>query len=240
MNAARLFVTLLLFVVSPPVMTADGDCVVLLHGMARTERSMRPMAEFLRDHGYPVVNEGYPSRAHPVETLAPLAIDTALAACRERGATGRVHFVTHSLGGILLRWYVARTDIPRLGRVVMLAPPNQGSAAADKWRGMPGFDWLNGPAGRQLGKGEDSIPLQLGPATFELGVIAGDRTIDPITSMMLEDPDDGRVSVADTRLEGMRDFRQVHASHAFIMRKRDVMELVLRFLLHGRFGEEQP
>lgn len=219
---------------------SDGgsDCVVLLHGMARTERAMRPLAGYLREHGYTVVNEGYPSRQHPIETLAPMAIDTALAACEREGRTGNVHFVTHSLGGILVRYYVEQQPLPQLGRVVMLAPPNQGSAAADKWRGIPGFDWLNGPAGRQLGKGKNSVPLSLGPATFEVGIIAGDRTIDPITSAMLENPDDGRVSVTDTHLEGMQDFRQVHATHAFMMRNREVMQLTLNFLRHGKFDVE--
>jgi hypothetical protein len=118
----------------------------------------------------------------------------------------------------------------------MLGPPNQGSQAADELDSLPGFDWINGPAGRQLGKGEDSVPLALGPVDFELGVIAGDRTIDPVTSAILDDPDDGRVSVADTRVEGMDDFVVVHHSHAFMMRMRSVVDLTLAFLRTGRFG----
>ena len=107
---------------------------------------------------------------------------------------------------------------------------------------MPGFDWLNGPAGRQLGKGEDSVPLKLGPADFELGVIAGNRTIDPITSAVLDNPDDGRVSVEDTKLEGMTDFVVVEHSHAFMMRMRKPIELTIRFLTDGTFSgaEEAP
>ena len=102
---------------------------------------------------------------------------------------------------------------------------------------FPGFDWLNGPAGYQLGKGADSVPLRLGKPDFEFGVIAGDRTIDPVTSAVLENPDDGRVSVSDTHLEGMKDFRLVGASHAFIMQKREVMRLVGNFLEHGTFDD---
>jgi len=101
---------------------------------------------------------------------------------------------------------------------------------------VPGFDWLNGPAGRQLGKGDDSVPLQLGPADFELGVIAGNRTIDPITSAVLENPDDGRVSVDDTRLDGMADFVVVEHSHAFMMRMRQPIELTIEFLRNGQFS----
>jgi len=95
---------------------------------------------------------------------------------------------------------------------------------------------LNGPAGRQLGKGEDSVPLALGPAEFELGVIAGNRSIDPITSAVLENPDDGRVSVEDTKLDGMNDFVVVEHSHAFMMRMRRPIELTIRFLNNGSFG----
>jgi len=136
-----------------------------------------------------------------------------------------------------VRQYLSSNDIPELGRVVMLGPPNQGSAAVDKLAGMPGFDWLNGPAGQQLGKGEQSVPLKLGPATFELGVIAANRTIDPITSAVLENPDDGRVSVEDTKLEGMTDFVVVKHSHAFMMRMRQPIDLTIRFLETGSFGD---
>lgn len=218
--------------------TAMRDCVVLLHGLARSSSSMDEMAEALDADGYVVANVDYPSRDHRIEVLAPMAIDAGLRRCRELGATERIHFVTHSLGGILLRRYTARNEIENLGRTVMLGPPNQGSNAADAMRNVPGFDWLNGPAGLQLGKGEESVPLALGKPDFEFAVIAGDRTIDPITSAVLEDPDDGRVSVSDTRLEGMGDFRVVHASHAFIMKDDEVIVLVRAFLESGRFPDD--
>lgn len=168
-----------------------------------------------------------------------MAINAGLAACREQGSTGKVHFVTHSLGGILVRYFQAREPIPGLGRVVMLGPPNQGSIAADKWRGVPGFNWVNGPAGKQLGKGADSIPLQLGKPDFEFGVIAGDRSIDPLTSLLVSGPDDGRVAVAETRLDGMQDFRRLHTTHAFMMRNKKVIAHTLRFLRTGSFGKDE-
>ena len=146
---------------------------------------MVDMEKALSDEGYKVVNESYPSRDHPIEVLAPLAIDAGLNECGDLEAPRQVHFVTHSLGGILVRYYYDGNDLAQLGRVVMLAPPNQGSEASDAMRDLPGFDWINGPAGSQLGKGEDSVPLQLGTPAFEFGVIAGDRTIDPITSAVL-------------------------------------------------------
>ncbi len=148
----------------------------------------------------------------------------------------RIHFVTHSLGGILVRYYFSDRDLASLGRVVMLGPPNQGSKAVDELQSLPGFEWLNGPAGYQLGKGAESIPLQLGAPNFEFAVIAGDKTIDPVTSAVLDDPDDGRVSVSDTKLEGMRDFRLVGVSHAFMMQNSEVFELVRDFLEDGQFS----
>jgi len=109
-------------------------------------------------------------------------------------------------------------------------------------RYVPCFDWLTGPAGYQLGKGEESVPLKLGPPDFDFAVIAGDRTIDPVTSAVLDDPDDGRVSVSDTRLEGMKDFRIVDVSHAFIMQSGEVIRLVKQFLktdsFAGAFADE--
>lgn len=219
---------------------SDGpgnDCVILLHGLARTSASMEKMEDALSEAGYSVANIDHPSRELAIQELAPVAVEAGLAECRADAEPGRIHFVTHSLGGILVRWYMARNDIPEMGRVVMLAPPNQGSKAADVMQDIPGFDWLNGPAGYQLGKGAASVPLRLGPPNFEFAVIAGNRTIDPVTSAVLDDPDDGKVSVSDTKLEGMSDFRVVTVSHAYIMQDREVIGLVQEFLANGSFGE---
>ncbi len=231
--AATMLIAALLL--SPPA--SSEECVVLLHGMIRTPASMGPMEDALADAGFRTANVGYPSREYPIERLATMAVEQGLARCRSVTGIDRIHFVTHSLGGILVRQYLAYNDIPELGRVVMLGPPNQGSVAADAMRDMPGYEWLNGPAGAQLGKGEESVPLRLGPADFELGIIAGNRTVDPITSAVLEDPDDGRVSVSDTRLEGMDDFIVIDESHALMMRARTTIRLTIRFLEEGNFGQ---
>lgn len=231
----RLALVIVFLAASPPAVAVD--CVVLLHGLARTAASMDAMQAALADVGFETANIDYPSRHHSVEELADMAVPDGVEACRAKQDVERIHFVTHSLGGILVRQFLAGNDLEELGRVVMLAPPNQGSAAVDELGYLPGFDWLNGPAGRQLGKGEGSVPLRLGPADFELGIIAGSRTIDPITSAVLDDPDDGRVSVVDTRLEGMRDFVVVEHSHAFIMRMREPIELTIRFLTRGSFTD---
>jgi triacylglycerol esterase/lipase EstA (alpha/beta hydrolase family) len=142
------------------------DCVVLLHGLMRGPASMSKMQTELDEAGFFAVNIEYPSRDHSIEELADMAVPDGLVACREHDGIERIHFVTHSLGGILVRQFLSTNDIPELGRVVMLGPPNQGSLAADEMVNVPGFDWINGPAGKQLGKGEESVPLKLGPSDF--------------------------------------------------------------------------
>ena len=217
-----------------------AECVVLLHGLSRSSLSMNKMERELIAAGFVTANVDYPSREHTVEELAGMAVPAGLENCRSFDDVEKIHFVTHSLGGILLRQYLSEHDVMELGRVVMLGPPNQGSAAVDELADLPGFDWVNGPAGRQLGQGAESVPLRLGPADFELGVIAGNRTIDPVTSAVLPDPDDGKVSVEDTKLEGTADFVVVGHSHAFMMRMRKVIDLTIEFLRSGSFGGPNP
>lgn len=222
--------------VSPAAETpaVRGECVVLLHGLARTARSMRPMEKALKKTGYLTVNRGYPSTKYPIEQLAAEHVPPALAACSKQG--GRTtHFVTHSMGGIVLRQYLNGHAIPELGRVVMLSPPSQGSETVDKLGGLAPFQWLNGPAGGQLGTGEDGVPRSLGPATFEVGIITGTRSINPILSQLIPGPDDGKVGVDRARLDGMADFLTVPYSHTVIMSRRDVIRATLHFLQHGRF-----
>ena len=232
------FIVLLNACERQPALESKNECVVLLHGLMRTSLSMELLGWTLEDRGYQIANIDYPSREHRIEDLATMAVGEGINTCNQTGGVDTIHFVTHSLGGILVRQYFSENQIDNMGRVVMLGPPNQGSIAADEMRGVPGFDWINGPAGLQLGKGEESVPLKLGPPDFEFAVIAGNQTIDPVTSAVLEDPDDGRVSVSDTRLEGMKDFRVVNASHAFIMQKTQVFALVEKFLREGTFGAD--
>lgn len=238
-SSSLLVVVLMLLAMATANVVHAAECVVLLHGLARTSSSMNKMQEALKDEGYLTANVDYPSRDYKIEELAEIAVGTGLRKCRAFDNADTIHFVTHSLGGILVRQYVSEESIDELGRVVMLGPPNQGSAAVDNLDNVPGFDWLNGPAGRQLGKGEGSIPIALGPVDFELGVIAGNRTIDPITSAVLENPDDGRVSVADTKIEGMDDFVIVKHSHAFMMRMRLPIQYTKSFLKTGQFQPDE-
>ncbi|MEL0082411.1 MAG: alpha/beta fold hydrolase [Gammaproteobacteria bacterium] len=213
----------------------ENQCVILLHGLARSAGSMGVMAEALSEQGYRVVNQGYPSRKEPVERLASSAIPQAVTACDQHSPATAIHFVTHSMGGILVRQYLSQQQIDNLGRVVMLSPPNQGSETVDRLGDMPGFYLLNGPAGQQLGTTGDSLPNTLGKASFPLGIITGDRSINLILSALIPGPDDGKVAIERAKLEGMTDFLVVHHSHPFIMKQPLVIEQTLYFLKQGRF-----
>jgi len=219
-----------------PVAASD-ECVVLLHGLNRSWRAMNKMAGALHDAGFSTVNVDYPSQAAPVEELAPMAVDLGVNQCRASGAT-RIDFVTHSLGGILLRYRQQQQPIPELDRVVMLGPPNQGSEVIDKTRHWPGAKIFSGEAGLELGTDKDSIPAQLGPVTFELGVIAGVGTINPWMSAMLPNEDDGKVTVESTKVKGMTDFMIVDSSHRYLMASDTVIRNTIEFLRFGHFSHQ--
>jgi hypothetical protein len=189
----------------------------------------------LAAEGYVVVNCDYSSRKLPIEKLSLAVVGGALADERLRGCS-KVHFVTHSLGGILVRYYFANRKDERLGRVVMLGPPNKGSEVVDHLRGWWMFRKVVGPAGQQLGTDTDSVPNRLGPVSFELGVIAGDRSINWINSCMIKGHDDGKVSVEGTKVEGMQDHLVIHTTHPFMMKNRRVISSVITFLKSGQFG----
>lgn len=212
----------------------NAECVVLLHGLNRSMRAMEDMAEALQRAGFATVNVDYPSQLGTVESLASVAVDMGLEQCRESGAD-TIHFVTHSLGGILLRYSHQMTPIPELGRVVMLGPPNQGSEVIDEMRDWPGAELISGEAGLQLGTDEESIPAKLGPVDFELGIIAGVGTINPWMSAILPDYDDGKVSVERTRVVGMADFMIVDSSHRYLMNSETVIRNTVAFLQAGSF-----
>jgi pimeloyl-ACP methyl ester carboxylesterase len=210
------------------------DVVVLLHGMGRSTLSMKRIEWALLNRGYRVVNIGYPSTRFPVEMIARSHLAPALREL-EIPPDRRVHFVTHSLGAIVLRQQLATAPLPNLGRVVMLGPPNGGSEIADALKQGRFLRLFTGPSGQQLGTSSEDLPRKLGPARFELGVIAGDRSLNPFFSRRLPRPHDGKVSVESTWLEGMSDFLVVHCSHTFLPWRKSVIRQVISFLESGRF-----
>jgi pimeloyl-ACP methyl ester carboxylesterase len=213
--------------------------VVLLHGLGRTSRSMRPLASALEARSFRVFNLAYPSRTAGVGALAA---DVARQ-IRDIDDAEPLHFITHSLGGILLRVAVANDDLPldRIDRVVMLGPPNGGSHVPDafsRWR-ISGalYRFVTGPAGLELGIGDDSIISRLPPLPFDAGIIAGSRSVNPVLSLFLPGPNDGKVSVEHAAVEGMRAFLVMPHSHPFLMSAPAVMSQAIRFLETGTFEQ---
>ncbi len=210
-----------------------NDAVVLLHGSGRSLHSMSRMAKALAQHNYKVFNLGYPSRRLSIEGLSDF-IGNQIAELNVDQNT-KIHFVTHSLGGIVLRFYLKSNHLPNLGRVVMLAPPNQGLELVDIFGQNPIFDWLIGPVGNQLGTNPDSLPNSLGPADYPVGIIAGNISINPFFSPLIPGADDGRVSVSGAKLAGMADFCEGPYMHTFIMYYRHVVQQTINFLEQGSF-----
>jgi len=220
--------------IGPPG-TARQECVVLLHGLARTSLSMGKLEEALLQNGYAVCNVDYPSRKKALEELADTVIGESMASCRDLGAE-TIHYVTHSMGGIVLRLYLEEHQPKDLGRVVMLSPPNQGTEIVDVLGHNPLFSLLYGPAANQLGTDERGLPRTLGSVNFELGIITGRRSVNPLLSLLIKGEDDGKVSVTSAAVKGMKELVTVDVSHPFIMRNDRVIELVLRFLGTGSFS----
>lgn len=210
--------------------------VILLHGMGRSHRSMAKVARYLAEKGYRVINLDYPSTEASIETLSEGIVAETVQHCRLENPSAPIHFVTHSLGGILVRQYLQTNRLPPESRVVMLSPPNQGSEIADLMKDSFFYRWIMGPAGQQLGTTTDSVPNRLGPVDVTVGIITGDSTLEPWFSSRVPGPDDGKVSVARARLAEMADFLVVHQSHGFIMNDPQVIFQVAYFLEHGSFN----
>lgn len=225
-----IFIFTLLLLLLP--VQANSACVILLHGLARSDNSMEKLADSLSKENFRTVNVDYPSRDYPIEVLAEETIAPALEKCSDEKG---INFVTHSLGGVLVRHYLSNHEIPNLERVVMLGPPNQGSEVVDKLKKFPGFHFINGDAGMQLGTGELSIPNKLGKAEFDVGIIAGTSSINWILSWIIPGSDDGKVSVERTKLEGMNDHIEMEVTHPFMMKNEEVIDQVLYYLKNGIF-----
>lgn len=211
----------------------DKELVVLLHGLGRTKGSMNSMAEMFRSKGYQVCNQGYPSRDYPLEELATYVANVMAKA--ERRGVQKIHFVTHSMGGILLRYYLQYQQLPKGSRIVMLAPPNKGSEIIDQLGQWQWFSRLMGPAAMQLSTGTESMPNTVPGVEAEVGVIAGSKSSDPWFNWMFSENHDGKVSVTSAKLNNMTDFLIVPSGHTLIMQDALVQARTLEFIQTGQF-----
>ncbi|UWM75942.1 alpha/beta hydrolase [Rhizobium sp. WSM4643] len=213
-----------------------NDTVLLFHGIARTKKSMAKLAGFLSAHGYRVVNVGYPSTKFSISDLVDIIRPEIDGAAKEAG-DGRVHFVGYSMGGLIVRAFLRNYRPANLGRVVMVGTPNSGSQIADFLRNWPLFRKVYGPAGQQLITDQTAMTELFGTVDYELGIIAGNRTIDPVSSLIigLRVPNDGKVSVESTRLDGASAHIVIPANHTFLPVNKTMWSETLSFLQDGRF-----
>jgi pimeloyl-ACP methyl ester carboxylesterase len=227
-------ILLLAALLTPPASPPPTECVVLLHGLGRTELSMARIERELEKDGYIVVNETYPSIIKSIEELTVI-VESGIANCRKSTPTA-IHFVTHSMGGILVRTYFQTHSVPEAKRLVMLGPPNHGSEVVDEHQDAWWFKLATGPAGQQLTtSGSQSLVASLKPIPLEIGIIAGTKSIDPLLDVALPKPNDGKVSVQSAMLPEMKDFVTVDEDHTFMMFSGKVIGHVKEFLRNGTF-----
>jgi triacylglycerol lipase len=219
--------------------TKPAGNVVLLHGLARSDKSFKRMQRALKEHGYVTCNIAYPSTRYAMEKLVTDFVLPEIYKCFGEAPSQPIDFVTHSMGGIIVRVIGQQGTPIRFGNVVMLSPPNKGSEVVDKLGDWWLFQKINGPAGIELGTDSSSTPNRLGKPSFSLGIITGDQSINWILSTMIEGTDDGKVSVESAKLDGMVDFIVIPATHTFIMNDQVAIEQVLYFLEKGYFNKPQ-
>ena len=211
------------------------DGVILLHGISRTALSFRKMQAALEAAGFATLNIDYPSRHHALEALGEhIRPAVALFAA---GIEGQLHFACHSMGGLLARVTISRYRPERLGRVVMLGTPNGGSEIADRLNNVFLYRAWFGPAGAQLGTRRDAATSALfPPVDYPVGIVAGNRSVDPIASRFLPKPHDGRVSVENTKLDGMADHVVIATSHPWLPGNCVAITQTIAFLRDGKFS----
>ncbi len=224
--------------------SAADEQVIIIHGLGRSSWSMKTMSELIEEQGYQVCVVDYPTLRQPLDhTLdsSTQEIERCLAkvTTNPEQSTNRqkVHFVGHSLGGLVIRSYLAShpelVDSVEMGEVVFVGTPNQGSDVADFFA----RSWLLstlGETAESLTTHNDSFPNQLPQPTYDFGVIAGTASY-PLFNGLFDEPNDGLVSVKSTKLTGMKDFALVDRKHDRLRRDPYVTELIVNYISTGAF-----
>ncbi len=213
-------------------MSQPPSSVILIHGLGRYPTSLSKIARTLRRHQHQVLNWPYASLR---QTLSAAAEDLYPAYLQLAEGAAQVDVVTHSMGGIVLRRLLALTALPKLGRIVMIAPPNNGSLVARRMLDNPLVRTVLGPAAQELCDGAQLLASCALPEN-PLMVIAGTKSRDmrnPIsllTSSFLDEPSDGTVTVAETRLPRMDQFVEVFDCHTWLMNHSQTIHALVEFL----------
>ena len=192
---------------------------------------MQPLARALESKGFSTLNIPYASSRMPIANL----VAHVRFQIEKIAGDQPVHFITHSLGGILTRSLLTESVPWKNGRIIMLAPPNRGSEIVDWSRGHPLIHLVLGPAGRSLGS--DGVPCKLPdlPADIEAAVIMGRRCSIPVFKKLLGTENDGIVSAAKGRIDGLKGFTVIDADHTFIQMHPETIRLSLHFLKTGEW-----
>jgi hypothetical protein len=209
-----------------------GDYVIVLHGITRSSRHMKILANHIQNGGFEVINVNYPSTKYQIEELVEI-INQEISSRVIKNK--KIHFVGYSMGALLIRALIHKYKYKNLGRVVQLAPPNHGSEIADWTKNLWIYKKIFGPSGQQLVTNQKMFEHIFGEVNYELGIIAGNATLDPIFSIIIPGPDDGRVGVEKTKLEGMKEHIVIKVSHSFFPYSKKVRKQTLHFLQYGSF-----
>ena len=208
------------------------ECVILLHGIMRSSTHMVGLARFLKGQGYRVINVDYPSTKLDLFSLSEFVWKRIKEQVEEEEI---IHFIGYSMGGLVVRAIINRYKLNNLGRVVMIGTPNQGSQISDSLRSYKIYVRILGPAGQQLTTNQSEFQSVLGKLSYETGIIAGSINIYPLGWFLLEGKNDGRVTVENTKIDGMSDHVTVQVPHFYLPYSKTVQRLTLNFLRHGAF-----
>lgn len=211
------------------------ETVVLLHGLGRSNTAMWRLAWRLENAGYEVHRVGYRSINTTPDEIIHEVTQQISDCCENSSRT--THFVGHSLGGLLIRSYLQDNQPDNLGRVVFVGTPNNGTSIADHFKGNYLVKLLV-PVATALGTDEASLPNQLAPPYYPVGVIAGIYGNDA-NEAYLPGKDDGLVPVESTKLEGMTDFIEIESGHSMMRYNNQVAAQVIAFLKTGHFDRDQ-
>lgn len=211
-----------------------NNYIVLLHGLWNSSERMEKFESYFDEKGYQVLNIDYPSTKYPIGVLDAKFLKPAIESIQAK-KDQKIHFITHSLGGLVLRHYLTHNVLPQIGQVVMMSPPNHGSQIADLLLKGSIAQKLAGPAAMELRTVNNDFFKKLGPINYNLGIIAGNKSYSSNTDRHLPGVDDGMVTISSMKLKGMKDFVILNEHHRGLTRNQKAMEQSEHFLRTGRF-----